>query len=143
MKTTRRPTQVVLYTLLFMLGGICMALLGMSASAYYYSAAILLLQALLIWTGSGFKPFKRILELNQLSGLLLILTLCFGDALHLPKLDIAGVMLLTNVLTGGPLMSVLAIPLLASLLLKNPLPLWFGACKNKVPGKAYNLPHWE
>ena len=143
MKTTGRPLQAVVYTLLFLLSGIFMALLGMSASAYYYSAACLILQALLIWTGSGYKPFKRILELNQLSGMLLILTLCFGDALHLPKLDIAGVMLLTNVFTGGPLMSILATPVLASLLLKNQLPLWFGACKNKMPSKVNNLSHGE
>ena len=34
MKTTGRPLQAVVYTLLFLLSGIFMALLGMSASAW-------------------------------------------------------------------------------------------------------------
>ncbi len=131
MTTKKRPFQAGLYAALFLTSGIFMALLAMSASAYYYSAAALVLQAALIWSGRGYMPFKRILELNQLSGLILIVVLACGDALHLPKLDIAGVALLTNVFTGGPLMSVLAIPILASLLFKNVLPLWFGATPRK------------
>jgi len=126
--TRSRPLQARLFTILLLLAGVFMALLGMSASAYYVSAACLLLQAVLLWRGSAFKLFSAIMLLNEFSGLVLILVLGLGDALHLPKLDISGVMLMGNVFSGGPLMSVLALPMLASLYFSPLLPAWFGAC---------------
>lgn len=141
MNTKKRPSQAKLLAALLLISSACMALLGMSASAYYYPAACLLLQAILLWRGTAFKVFKWILELNQLTGLILILVLWLGDAMHLPKLDISGAMLLLNLLLGGPLMSLMAIPLIGSLHLNHALPLWFGI--QKIPGKSYPLPHWE
>lgn len=143
MKPETRPTQAIVFTALLLASSICMALLGKNASAYYVPGACLLLQAILMWKGTGFRLFKLILELNQLTGLLLILVLWLGDALHLPKLDIAGVMLLGNLLFGGPLMSILAIGLLASFYFSPTLPAWLGRAQRKVPGKSYPLPQWE
>ncbi len=141
MTTTKRPSQAKLLSALLLSSSVFMALLGMSASAYYVPAACLLLQAILLWRGAAFKLFKWIIELNQLSGLILILVLWLGDALHLPKLDISGAMLLLNLLLGGPLMSILAIPLIGSLHLSSALPHWFGL--PKAAGKSYPLPQWE
>lgn len=143
MKQQTRPTQAKVFTVLLLACGIFMALMGMSASAYYVPAACLFLQAILMWRGRGYRLFKLILELNQLTGIVLILVLWLGDALHLPKLDISGVMLLGNLLFGGPLMSILAIGLLGGFHFSPVLPGWLGAALNKVPGKAYPLPQWE
>lgn len=125
-QTKCRPLQAKLFTLLLLFSGLFMALLGTSASAYYVSAACLLLQAVLLWRGSAFKLFSTIMLLNQFTGIVLILVLWLGDALHLPKLDISGVMLIGNVFSGGPLMSVLALPILGSLYFSQLLPAWFG-----------------
>ncbi len=75
--------------------------------------------------GLARKLFERLLLLNQLTAVVLILDLWLGDALHLPKLDISGVMLIGNMATGGPLLGILAIPLLASFHFRNTLPDWF------------------
>lgn len=143
MKIETRPTQAKVFTALLLASSIFMALLGMSASAYYVPSACLLLQAILMWKGAAFQLFKSILQLNQLTGLLLIVVLWLGDALHLPKLDISGVMLLGNLLFGGPLMSILAIGLLASFHFSHTLPVWLGSAQRKVQGKSYPLPVWE
>lgn len=143
MKIETRPTQAKVFTALLLASSIFMALLGMSASAYYVPGACLLLQAILMWKGTGLRLFKLILQLNQLTGLLLIVVLWLGDALHLPKLDISGVMLLGNLLFGGPLMSILAIGLLASFHFSHTLPVWLGSAQRKVQGKSYPLPQWE
>lgn len=141
MEFKTRPKQAKVLAALLLLCAIFMALLGMNASAYYYPAACLFLQAILLWRGAAFKLFKWIFEINQISGLILILVLWLGDALHLPKLDISGAMLLLNLALGGPLMSILAIPVLGSLHFSGALPAWFGL--PKTPGKAYPLPQWE
>ncbi|NJD31550.1 MAG: hypothetical protein FIB04_06660 [Gammaproteobacteria bacterium] len=101
-----RPTAVKVYAALLVLSAIFMALLGWSASAYYFPAACLLLQALLLWSGKGQALFKWIVLVNQLSGLVLILVLWLGDGLGRAKLDISGVALLVNLLCGGPLMAI-------------------------------------
>lgn len=84
-----------------------MALLGMSAHAYVIPAVVLLLAAVWLWSGRAPRGLAALLAVNLLTGLLLILVLWLGDRLNLPKLDIAGVMFLGNVATGGPLMSLL------------------------------------
>lgn len=127
MKNKTRPFQAKLFALLLLLSGAVMALLGTSAGAYYVCAACLLLQAVLVWQGAGFKVFKGILVLNLIAGSVMILALWLGDALHLPKLDISGAMLLGNLLFGGPLMSILAAPILGALRMSKALPLWFAA----------------
>jgi len=104
-----RPAQVRVYSLLLVLGGIFMALLGWSASAYYVPAACLVLLALLLWSGRAGALFKWVLVLNQVAGLVLILALWLGDRIGLghAKLDVSGVALLVNLLCGGPLAAIL------------------------------------
>lgn len=111
--------------MLLAVSAIIMSLLGWSASAYYVPAACLALQALLLLRGRGFALFRSILVINQVSGLILILVLWLGDGLGETKLDISGLMLLTNLLCGGPLMAILAIPLLPALHRSKRLFAWF------------------
>ena len=120
-----RPTQVKVHAALLLISGIIMALLGWSASAYYVPALCLLLQAVLLWRGKGFRLFKWIIVVNQVSGLVLILVLWLGDGLGETKLDIAGVMLLANLLCGGPLLSILAVAIMPALLKGKRLFAWF------------------
>jgi hypothetical protein len=120
-----RPTAVRIYTALLVLSAIFMALLGWSASAYYVPAACLLLQALLLWRGRGYGLFKWTLLVNQASGLVLILVLWLGDGLGATKLDIAGVMLLLNLLCGGPLMVIWGGAILPTMRKGKRLFLWF------------------
>ena len=72
---TNRPSLARLFAALLLLSSLFMALLGMSASAYFVPAACLLLQAVLVWRGKGLTLFKRIIELNQITGIVLILVL--------------------------------------------------------------------
>lgn len=125
MSLPSRPTLVKAYAALLVIGAALMALIGWSANAYLVPALCLLLQALLLWRGRGFALFKWILVINQVSGLVLILVLWLGKGLGDLKLDIAGVMLLVNLLAGGPLLSILAIGLLPSLHSGRRLFSWF------------------
>ncbi len=122
-----RPTSVTIYAALLVLSAVFMALLGWSASAYYFPAACLLLQALLLWSGRGYGLFKWIVLVNQLSGLVLILVLWLGDGLGSTKLDISGVALLVNLLCGGPLMAVWGAAMLPGLRRGQRLFRWFNA----------------
>lgn len=127
MKSAIRPTQATLFTALLLASSFFMVFMGLSASGYFVPAVCLFLQAVLLWRGRAFKLFEWVMLLNQLSGLVLILMLWLGDGLGDLKLDIAGAMLLLNLLTGGPLMSLLSIAILGSLRLSKPLPEWFQA----------------
>jgi hypothetical protein len=120
-----RPTAVKVYAVLLLLSAVFMALLGWSASAYYVPAACLLLQAVLLWSGRAYGLFKWILVVNQVAGLMLILVLWLGDGLGSLKLDIAGVMLLLNLLCGGPLMAVWGGAMLPALRRGKRLFRWF------------------
>jgi hypothetical protein len=120
-----RPTQVKVYAALLLVSAIVMAAIGWSASAYYVPALCLALQALLLWRRTGFTLFKWIIVVNQFAGLVLILVLWLGDGLGDTKLDIAGAMLLANLLCGGPLMSVLAAGIMPSLHQGRRLFAWF------------------
>jgi hypothetical protein len=122
-----RPAAVRAYTVLLVLSAIFMAALGWSASAYYVPALCLLLQAVLLWSGRGYGLFKWILLVNQVSGLLLILVLWLGDGLGTTKLDIAGVMLLLNLLCGGPLLAIWGGAILPALRRGKRLFQWFNA----------------
>jgi hypothetical protein len=123
-----RPLQATIFSALLAGSGLFMLWLGTMASAYYVPGACLLLLALLLWRGRAAKLFERLLTLNQLSAILLLVILLTGiaDALHLPKLDISSVLLLINLLTGGPLAGILAIPLLPALHFGRTLRGWFG-----------------
>ncbi len=125
MRPAQRPIGVKVYTALLLVSSAVMALLGWAANAYYVPALGLLLQAMLLWRGRGFASFKWIMLINQLSGLALILVLWLGGGLGDIKLDIAGVMLLANLLCGGPLMSVLAVAMLPGLHRGRRLFSWF------------------
>lgn len=125
MTITKRPLPVKVFTALLIMSAALMTLLGISASAYFVPALCLALQGVLLWHGRGFPAFKWIILLNQLSALVLILVLGLGDGLGDTKLDIAGVMLLLNLLCGGPLMSVFAVPIMPALHRGKRLFVWF------------------
>ena len=125
MTKTPRLAQVLIYASLLAVSGLLMAYLGTMAAGYYVPAVCLLVQAALVWSGRGFRVFEWVLLLNQISGLVMIVVLWLGDGLGTVKHDIAGAMLLLNLLLGGPLMSVLAIPILGSLRFSGVLPEWF------------------
>jgi hypothetical protein len=123
-----RPTQVRVYSVLLVLSGVFMAMLGWSASAYYVPATCLGLLALLLWSGRAGGLFKWVLLLNQAAGLVLVLALWLGDRIGLghAKLDVSGVALLVNLLCGGPLASILGALLLPALGRGRRLGNWFG-----------------
>ena len=125
MKKQIRPMQASLFSMLFLLAGIVMIWLGIDAHAYYVPAVSLALAGALLWRGRGARWFKYLLAFNQLSGIVLILDLWLGDMLHLPKLTISAAMLAANLLLGGPLMSVLAMIVFASMRFSPALPAWF------------------
>ncbi|HJU99736.1 MAG TPA: hypothetical protein VJ752_04225 [Burkholderiaceae bacterium] len=124
MTTRTRPMQATIFSALFLLSAIIMLALGVDAHAYYIPAIALLVEAALLWQGAGLRWFKRLLELNQLTAIILILDLWLGDMLHLPKLTISASMLAANLLLGGPLMGILAIGALASMHFSKTLPGW-------------------
>jgi hypothetical protein len=128
MNTRKPPLQARIYSVLLAGSGLFMGWLGTMASAYYVPGACLLLLAFLLWKHRAPKLFERLLVVNQATAILLLVVLLTGvaDALHLPKLDISGVLLLANLATGGPLAGILAIPLLASLHFGETLRDWFG-----------------
>jgi hypothetical protein len=117
--------QATLYAALLLASSFFMAFMGLSASGYFVPAVCLLLQGVLLWRGRAFRFFESVMLINQLTGLTLILMLWLGDGLGDLKLDIAGIMLLLNLLCGGPLMSLLAIAILGSLRFSKQIPDWF------------------
>jgi hypothetical protein len=127
MKNRNRPLQATVLALLLLLSGLFMAWLGTMANAYFVPAACLVLHAIVLWRGRGLRYFEGVMLANQVSGIILVAVLWLGDGLGELKLDIAGVMLLANLLCGGPLMSVFAVPLLGALRFGNALPAWFRA----------------
>jgi hypothetical protein len=127
MNNRTRPMQAAIFSLLLFASGLFMAWLGTMANAYFVPAACLVLHAIVLWRGRGLRYFEGVMLANQVSGLVLVAVLWLGDGLGDLKLDIAGVMLLANLLCGGPLMSVLAVPLLGALRFGNALQGWFRA----------------
>lgn len=127
MNESIRPRQATLYAALLVASGVFMAWLGTMAAAYFVPALCLLVQAILLWRGRAFRCFEGVMVVNQVTGLALILVLWLGAPLGDLKLDLAGAMLLANLLCGGPLLSLLAIPLLGALRFGTALPGWFRA----------------
>jgi hypothetical protein len=125
MNDSIRPRQATIFAGFLVASGIFMLWLGTMAAAYFVPGACLLVQAILLWRGRAFRYFEGVMLVNQVTGLVLILALWLGAGLGDLKLDIAGVMLLVNLLCGGPLMSLLAIPLLGALRFGTALPGWF------------------
>ncbi|MBN8508696.1 MAG: hypothetical protein J0L57_08810 [Burkholderiales bacterium] len=128
MHTIPRPALATTASVLLAAGGLFMVWLGTMAKAYWVPGLCLFLLAALLWQGRALKAFKAVLLLNQLSAIALLVLLLTGvaDALHLPKLPLAGAMLLLNLATGGPIAGVLSIPLLLSLHFRPTLHRWFG-----------------
>ena len=122
-----RPAQVRVLSLLLLVGGLFCALLGWSASAYYYTAGVLVLLALLVWTGRAASLVRWVLVLNVVAGLVLVLVLWLGDGLGHAKLDVSGVAFLVNHFLGGPVASLLAGAILYGLRPGRPLAAWFAA----------------
>ncbi len=134
MNARKPPLQATIYSVLLAGSGLFMGWLGTMASAYYVPGACLLLLAFLLWKRRAPKLFERLLMVNQVTAILLLVVLLTGvaGALHLPKLDISGGLLLANLATGGPLAGILAIPLLASLHFGKTLRDWFGVAAGDV-----------
>lgn len=122
---SNRPMNVTLFAGLLVLAALVMIWLGTMAAGYFVPAIALLVEAALLWRGVGRKLFEAILAINQVTGLLMILDLWLGGGLGDLKLDISGVMLLANLAFGGPLLSLLALPLLALLRFGQATPAWF------------------
>jgi hypothetical protein len=131
--TGRRPTQVRVLSLLLLVGGLVCALLGWSASAYYYTAGCLVMLALLLWTGRAASLVRWVLVLNVVAGLVLVLVLWLGDGLGRAKLDVSGVAFLVNHFLGGPVASLLAGAILLGLRPGRPLAAWFNARSGWAP----------
>jgi hypothetical protein len=120
-----RPGATRLFAILMAIGGLLTGYFGLSANGYLVPAAVLLAMAALLWLGKAGKLFKWITRVNLASGLLLVLTLAFGDFLGGRKLDVSGVSLLVNLLTGGPVLSLLGPGLLLGLRPGKALAEWF------------------
>jgi len=112
---------------------------GLYAAGYLVPAACLLLQATLLFSGRGKTAFVTIMALNQISGLVLVLVLAFGDALGGRKLDVSAVALLVNLATGGPLMGLLSLPLFGALRFNRSLADWFGARRSPTLNEALSI----
>jgi hypothetical protein len=123
---TGRPTQVRVLSVLLLLAGLFAAMLGWSATAYYYTAGCLVLMAVLLWTGRAGALLRLLLVLNVVAGLVLVLVLWLGDGLGHAKLDVSGVAFLVNHFLGGPFASLLAAAILPGLRRGGALAAWFG-----------------
>jgi hypothetical protein len=110
---------------LLAISGVATGYFGLSANGYLVPAACLFMMAALAWSGAAQALFKGVLVVNLAAGAVLVLVLAFGAPLCDRKLDISGVALLANLLTGGPLLGLLALPLIFFLREGKSLSRWF------------------
>lgn len=99
--------------------------LGRTAAGYLVPAAALLVSAILIWLGRGRRLLLVLVGLGLGGELIMDLALALGDGLGHAKHDVAGVAFLVNLAFGGPAMSLLAVPILASLRFVPQVRDWF------------------
>ena len=125
--TGGRPAQARALSPLSLLGGLVGALLARSASADHDTAGVLVLLALLLWSGRAAPLVRWVLVLNVVAGLVLVLVLWLGDPLGRAKLDVSGAAYLVNHFLGGPVASLLAGAILYGLRPGRPLAAWFAA----------------
>lgn len=125
MQKTDRPGSARILAMVMLILGFLIGYIGLSANGYLVPAATALLMAALLWLGKGGRLFKVVTLVNLLSGTLLVLVLAFGDFLGDHKLDVSGVSLLVNLLTGGPAVALVAPALLLGLRPGKPLHTWF------------------
>ncbi len=123
--TSSRPFLVQAYTVLLVVAALLTGYFGLSAWGYLVPAAVTLGLAALLWWGRWPHLLRIVLDLNVLSGALMLLVVWYGGVLGKSKLDVSGVMMIVNVVTGGPLMAVVGPPILAALRFGRTLPAWF------------------
>lgn len=125
MQTTDRPGSARLLSLLIVILAALLVFVGLSANGYLVPAAVALAMAALLWRGRGGRLFRLVTLINLLSATVLVLVLAFGDFLGDRKLDVSGVSLLVNLLTGGPAIGLAAPALLLGLRRGKALDIWF------------------
>lgn len=130
MTTENRPSSARLLALLLLVLALLLGFFGLSANGYIVPALVAVLMSALLWFGKAGRLFKAVTLVNLVSGSLLVLVLAFGDFLGERKLDVSGVSLLVNLLTGGPAVAILAPALLLGLKPGKPLSAWFNLARN-------------
>lgn len=125
MQKNYRPGSARLLAIVMLILALMIGYFGLSANGYLVPAATALLMTALLWLGKAGRFFKAVTLVNLVSGTLLVLVLAFGDFLGDRKLDISGVSLLVNLLTGGPAVALVAPALLLGLRPGKPLHTWF------------------
>lgn len=125
MQKTDRPGAARLLAIVMIILALLIGYAGLSANGYLVPAVVALLMAALLWLGKGGRLFKAVTLVNLVSGTVLVLVLAFGDFLGTRKLDVSGVSLLVNLLTGGPAVALVAPGLLLGLRPGKPLHTWF------------------
>lgn len=126
MQPRARPRIASILAALLMLAALATAYIGMSALGYLVPAAGLALEAVLVWLGRGRRIILAIAAVALVSELVMDLVIDFGNGLGSHKLDVSAVALLVNIASGGPFMTFLSIPLLASYWWSAPLRDWIG-----------------
>ena len=125
MPTVKRPGSDRLLATAILILGLLIGYLGLSANGYLVPAVVAVLMAALLWLGKAGRLFMVVTLVNLFSGTLLVLVLAFGDVLGTHKLDVSGVSLLINLVTGGPAVALVAPALLLGLRRGKPLHSWF------------------
>lgn len=129
MRNAIRPGSARLLALAMLILGLLVGYFGLSANGYLVPAAVAIAMAVLLWLGKARRLFKAVTLVNLASGILLVLVLAFGDFLGDRKLDVSGVSLLVNLLTGGPAVALVAPALLLGLRRGKRLEAWFHAAQ--------------
>lgn len=132
MTSVKRPASVKLLAGALLALSLLIGYFGLSANGYLVPAAVSLVLVVLLWLGKAGAVVRTVTLLNLLSGTLLVLTLAFGDFLGDRKLDISGVALLANLLTGGPALALVAPALLLMSRSGKALHGWFNSAPNAV-----------
>lgn len=125
MTTGVRPGEARLFAPFLLVAGLLTGYFGLSANGYLVPAFTVQAMAALLWLGKLGGLFKWVTLINVVSGLVLVLVLWLGDFLGDRKLDVSGVSLLVNLLTGGPGLGLIAPGLLLGLRRGKPLNAWF------------------
>ena len=125
MQKTVRPGLARALAVALLVPGLLVGYLGLSAKGYLVPAAVAVLMAALLWLGRAGRLIKAVTWINLVSGLVLVLVLAFGEVLGERKLDVSGVSLLVNLLTGGPAVALVAPALLLGLRPGKTLGAWF------------------
>lgn len=132
MQKAIRPGAAKLLALSILILALLIGYVGLSAYGYLVPATVAIAMAALLWLGKAGRLFKVVTLVNLVSGMLLVLVLAGGDFLGDHKLDVSGVSLLVNLLTGGPAVALVAPALLLGLRRGKSLDSWFNPAKPAV-----------